>query len=137
MTLPQKGDAAVDYRHARGMVIRERVGEDVTVSNITQTMVITSDGERYNRGTLKPVSEGRYSDRELVPACDPRVLAVRARTELAEVARQVTNLAAIEHKTAEDVAGALSAVMVAAAASRGRVLALMREASKAAAAAAQ
>lgn len=128
-TWPQVGDPAVDFRRGRRSYERDRAGKDVTVSRLTQTMVITSDGERYNRGTLKPVSEGHYSDRELVPAYDPRVLAVRARDELAEVARQITNLAAIEHKTAEDVVGALAQAMGAANDGRRSVLALMREAS--------
>lgn len=130
MTWPQVGDPAVDYRYSRTAWDRERVSESLTVERVTQTMVVTSDGERYSRTHLHPISEGRHSDRTLVPATDLRVLAVRARDRLAEVAQATTNLSKLDHRTAEDVVAALANIVAMADSNRRLVLGLMREATE-------
>ncbi len=105
---PQVGSDAVELRHSGKVHEPDRAGEAVQVKRVTQTLVITSDGARYSRAYLRPVSEGRYSDRSLVAATDDRVLCVRGRELLAEVARTATNLAGVERSKPEDVAAALA-----------------------------
>lgn len=127
---PQVGDRAVDLRKAKYSYDRDRCGATVTVSRITQTMVMTSDGERYNRERLHPVSEGRYSDRVLVPFGDPRVLVVLGRGHLAEVARLADNITKLDHKAPEDILAGLARIVMAASEARRQVVEIMREASK-------
>jgi hypothetical protein len=128
-TFPQVGDAAVDLRKTKGG--RNLCGEVVTVKDITTTLVITSDGERYNRARLHPASEGRYSDRELVPATDPRVLVVKSHEHLDAVAQLAVNLSRLDYRRPEDVVASLAQILGAAHMSWREVIALMREASRA------
>lgn len=107
---PREGEAVVDLRSTGRMHEPDRCGEVVTVKRVTDTLVITSDGEKYNRRHLTPHSEGRYSPRRLVSARDDRVLCVRGRKLLAEVARVAANLAAIDRRDPADIAGALAAL---------------------------
>jgi hypothetical protein len=127
---PQVGDKAVDLRAPAAAHKFGRCGDVVTVSRITQTLVITSDGERYNRERLHPVSEGRYSDRQLVPFGDPRVLVVLGREQLVGVAKLADNIAKLDHKAPEDVLAGLARIIMAASDARRRVIEIMREASK-------
>jgi hypothetical protein len=128
---PQVGDLAVDLRtNGRPGGVPMRIGATVTVKAILTTIVLTSDGERYNRGSLKPVSEGRYSDRTLVPAGDDRVLIVKGREHLETLAGTVTNLAKLDHRKPEDIVQALAQIIVAAGLSRRAVIELMAGASR-------
>jgi hypothetical protein len=127
---PQKGDSAVDLRtNGRAGGPPDRVSADLTVERVTATLVITSDGERYNRERLHPVSEGRYSDRELTRPTDPRVLAIRARLLLAGVAQRAERLNALEHKDAVEVMGALATIIREADRARQEVATLLADAS--------
>jgi hypothetical protein len=127
---PQKGDLAVDLRKAKYSYDKDRCGGTLTVTRITATLVITSDGERYNRERLHPVREGRYSDRELVPATHPRVLVIRGREHLTALAETTRNLAALDFGKPEDIVAALSQIGLAATVSRRAVIDLMAEASR-------
>jgi hypothetical protein len=129
---PQVGDVAVDLRKAKYSYDQDRCGETITVKRITATMVITSDGGRYNRDRLHPVSEGRYSDRVLVPATDPRVLVIKGREHLTALAKMADNLARLDIKAPEDVVAAISQLITAAVVSRHAVIELMSEASRSA-----
>jgi hypothetical protein len=128
---PQAGDLAVDLRtNGRANGRPDQVGQTVTVKNVLTTIVITSDGERYNRSTLKPITEGRYSGRQLVPASDNRVLVVRARSQLSEVAATAGNLAELDHRKPEDVVTALARISRAAYEAHRAVIDLMADASR-------
>lgn len=128
---PQVGDRAVDLRtNGRPNGRPDRAGDVVTVKAITASMVLTSDGERYNRASLKPVSEGRYSDRQLVPPSDLRVLVVRGRAHLVEVARLADNISKLDHDAPEDILAGLARIIMAASDARRQVVEIMREASK-------
>jgi hypothetical protein len=128
---PQLGDSGVDFFAAQQSYQRDRVGSVVTVRTVSETLIITSDGERYNRAGLFPAAQGKYSGRRLVPAGDPRVLAARGRDQLIEVARVVSNLAQIDHRTPEDVVAALARAQVVAHDAWKVVGAMMSAASKA------
>jgi hypothetical protein len=128
---PQVGDQAVDLRLAKRSYELNQCGDVVTVKAVMTTIVLTSDGERYNRASLKPVTEGRFSNRELVPFSDVRVLVVQARERLAEVATLADNLAKLpEHRTPEDILAGLARIIMAASEARRQVVEIMREASK-------
>lgn len=127
---PQIGDVAVDLRHSGKVGSQDRCGETVTVKRITQTMVITSNGEKYNRERLHPIHEGQYSDRELVPANDPRVLIIKGRQHLTTLADVARNLAEYDHRTPDDIVTALTQLVRAAMDSRTAVLGLIGEASR-------
>lgn len=123
---PRVGDLAVDFYEGNAGR-RDLCGENVTVTRITATMVITSDGERYRAGgrTLYPVNHGRYSDRQLLPADDVRVLIVRGRDQLAAIARLTDNLSRLDHSTPESVLTALSQIIVTATGARKAVVQLL------------
>jgi GTPase SAR1 family protein len=125
---PQVGDPAVELRWA--MYGQDSCGKTTTVTRVTDTLVITSDGRRYNRKYLQRIGEFACSDRILVPATDPRVLAIKGREHLTALARTADNLARLDHKTPEDVVAALAQLIVAAGVSRNAVIALMAEASR-------
>lgn len=128
---PQVGDLAVDlWTNGRPNGKPDRAGDVVTVKDVLTTLVITSDGERYARIGLHPISEGRYSARKLVPATDPRVLVVRGRDHLTEMARLTDNLAKLDYKTPEDVVAALMRIVAATMASRNALIGLMRDATR-------
>jgi len=127
---PQKGDRAVDLRLSQSPIGRDAVGPEVTIVNITQTMVVTSDGERYNRTSLRPLAGGPHSPRVLVPLHDRRALTARARTELAAAAGVVTNLTRVEHRTPEQVYAALTQAIVAVDNARRQVVRLMATATR-------
>lgn len=124
---PQKGDPCVEVwdRSFAGPTI----AATTTVHQLTQTLVVTADGEKYNRQGLYPIRGGRYSDKQLRSAHDPKVLAIRARDHLREVARYADNLAKLDRRTPEDYMAALAQIIVKADDSRRAVTALMREAS--------
>lgn len=128
---PQVGDDAVEFRAAGRSWENDGIGTPTRVKTITQTLVITADGARYNRAGLFPVSEGRQSARQLVPTSDPRVLCAQGRAHLRDLARQVNNLADIERKDPMDIVGAFAQVVSAAAAARTEYIALTSAASKA------
>ncbi len=111
---PQVGDLAVDLHRTGKVYDADRIGQTVTVKRVTETLVITSDGERYNRRHLVPVGHDRYAARKLVPANDDRVLCVRGRTHVAELARVVDNLARIDRKDPADHLAALAQIGAAA-----------------------
>lgn len=129
-TFPQVGDIATDLRRTGKVHEQDRCGSTVTVNRITETLVMTSDGERYNRAGLYPVSEGRHSPRRLVPASDPRVIVVKGREHLRVLARTTENLAKLDHKTPEDVIAAFAQIVLAAGVSRHAVIELMRQATR-------
>lgn len=128
---PQVGDDAVEFRAAARTWDTDSIGTPTRIKSITQTLVITADGAKYNRDGLFPVSEGRQSARRLVPAGDPRVLCVQGRAKLREVARQVQNLADLERKDPMDIVGAFAQIVSAAAAARTEYIALTTAASRA------
>jgi hypothetical protein len=104
------------------------ISETTHVLRTTQTLVITTDGEKYNRQRLYPIKGGRYSSKSLRSAHDPEVLAVRARDHLRGVARLAENLSRLDRRTAEDYVGALAQVVAKADESRKAVIDLMRAA---------
>jgi hypothetical protein len=126
--IPQKGDAVVDLRLGS---ITGRVGLTVTVERVTASLVVTSDGERYHLNTLRPVSEGSGSARQLVRATDDRVLIVRGHERLAAVARTADNLAKIDHQRPEDVLSAFAQIIMAASVARHAFAELMVDATRA------
>lgn len=119
---PRRGDLCVDLRSSGNSWDPDRCGEEVTVKTVTETLVITSDGERYSRAHLTPISEGRYSSRKLVPAGDDRVLCVRGRTALRQVAQLANNLVGIDHKDPMAYVGALAEISRAAVEARADFL---------------
>lgn len=127
---PQVGDLAIELRRSAHTADRDKVSTPVTVKNITATLVITSDGEKYNRERLFPVAEGRYSARELRPVSDVRVLTAQGREQLAVIAQTVANLARVDYQTPEDCVTALAVAIGEAHDARARLLRLMREASR-------
>lgn len=126
---PKEGDPAAELLSTARPYDSDRVGEPVTVHRVTQTLVITSDGEKYSRNHLTPVSEGRYSNRQLVRANDDRVLCVRGRTLLAGVARVARNLADLDRRDPADITAALAQLVVTADDARRKYAALLAEAS--------
>lgn len=128
---PQVGDDAIELRHAHGSATHDRIGVPVTIKKITQTMVVTSNGERYNRDTLKPISEGRYSARTLVQPHDDRVLCVRGRESLEGLARLTSNLAKLEHTAPAEIFAALAQVVANASRDLNWFREQMRDASRA------
>jgi hypothetical protein len=129
---PQVGDDAIELRHSGKVHEADRVSVPVTVQRVTATMVVTSDGERYSRATLKPISEGRYSARTLVPVTDDRVLCVRGREALAELARLTDNLARLDRANPIDFMGAFAQIQGAAEAARKAHVKAMLNATRAA-----
>lgn len=121
--IPRPGDLAVELR--KGTFDRDRTSDTVTVEKVTVSLVITSDGVRYHLRTLKPVSEGPTSPRELRPADDRRVLTVRARDQLAALAKTVDSLNRLDHRSPEEVVAALAQISAGAAISRNEVLDLI------------
>ncbi len=128
---PEKGDPAIELRAAGRTWETDTIGALTTIRTVTQTMVITADGGRYNRDGLFPVSEGRQSARKLVPPSDPRVLCVQGQRSLAELARQVENLARLERKDPMDVVAAYARIITETAAARNAFIALTTAASRA------
>lgn len=128
---PREGDAAIELRHSGKTYEPDRISVPVTVHRVTATMVVTSDGERYNRATLKPVSEGRYSARTLVQPHDDRVLCVQGREVLTVLARTTGNLADVERTDPADVFAAVSQVATTASRAVIHYRALMRDATEA------
>jgi hypothetical protein len=126
---PQVGAECVDLRSG-GPTRAGMCGEVVTVKTVTDTIVVTSDGERYSRVHLAPISEGRHSDRRLVPAHDDRVLCVHGRRMLRDVAQLAANLSAIDRRDPADIVAALAQIATAATGARGRLLGLMQSASR-------
>lgn len=128
---PQVGDDAVEFRAAARTWDTDSIGTPTRIKSITQTLVITTDGAKYNRDGLFPTNEGRQSARRLVPTADPRVLCVQGRVKLREVARQVQNLADLDRKDPMDIVAAFAQIVSAAASARTEYIALTRDASKA------
>jgi hypothetical protein len=108
---PREGEDVVDLRSTGKTYDVDRCGPVVQVKTITQTLVITTDGEKYNRLFLTPVSEGRYSSRQLVRASDDRVLCVQGRLTLEAVARVARNLADLPRTDPADITAALARVV--------------------------
>ena len=127
---PQVGDAAVELYRAKRAGEADRASAPVTVRDITATLVITSDGEKYNRDRLFPVTEGRYSARVLLSTGDAQVLIAQGRALLRSVAQSTDNLAALDRRTPEDCVGALAAIITAAHNARAELLKLMADASR-------
>lgn len=128
---PQLGDEATEFRAGARSWEQDSVGPTVRIRQITQTLIITSDGGRYNREGLFPLNEGRQSARRLVPATDDRVLCVLGRRSLAEVARQVENLSRLERKDPMEIVAAFAQIISAAADARRDFISLTAAASRA------
>jgi hypothetical protein len=101
----------VDLRVANRMHQIDQCGPVVQIKAILPTLIITADGERYSRSHMKPASEGRYSARELVRADDDRVLCVRGRQHLTDVARVAANLADLPRTDPMDIVAALTRIV--------------------------
>jgi hypothetical protein len=127
---PQVGDLAVDYQASANAIVPPRLGDTVTVREVTDTIIATNDGRKYDRRWLTPLNEGRYSARQLLPATDPRVLTTRGRMHLIKMDHLVANLAMIDHRTPESVIAALAQIITTAHESRVALIALMAEASR-------
>lgn len=123
---PRKGDPCVAVTERR--VVDDTIGALTTVYRITDTLVITADGERYRRGELYPIKGGRYSPTALRSVHDPIVVAIRARYMLTQVVRHAENLRRTNPRTTEDVVGMLAQIIADASEARQAVLDLMREA---------
>lgn len=123
---PAVGDEVVDlFVNGRPNGVPNRCGPVVQIKTITQNLVFTTEGERYSRSHMKPVSEGRYSARELVRADDDRVLCVRGREVLASVARVAGNLADLPRTDPADITAALARLVVVADDGRRRYAAIL------------
>lgn len=128
---PQVGDRAVELRRSSSATVRDQAGPPIAVKNVTATLVITSDGEKYNRDGLFPASEGRSSARKLMPASDVQVLTAQGREVLSAVAANAFNLAQVAHRTPEDCVAALAIIIGEAHTARAKLLRLMLDASRA------
>jgi hypothetical protein len=106
--LPQVGDDVVDLRQGSKAWDNDRAGSVVQVKTVTTSLVLTSDGEKYRAGGLYPIGEGLYSSRRLVAANDPRVLCIRGRDMIAEIARLADNLSKLDRKDPAEVSAALA-----------------------------
>jgi hypothetical protein len=123
---PKVGDPCVElWKRSHGTPY---VSAMTTVHRLTSTLVVTADGEKYNRQGLYPIKGGRYSSKSLRSAHDPEVLAARAHDHLLGVARLAENLSLLDRRTAEDYVGALAQIIAKADESRRAVVDLMREA---------
>lgn len=127
---PSPGDPVVDLKVSSGSWDRDRVGPMVTVKTVTTTLVITTDGEKYNRGGLFPIAEGRHSDRVLIPVWDDRAICVAGRLALANIAQLSQNLAALNRTDPADIVAAYNQIAAAATESRGALIDMMRNASR-------
>jgi len=125
---PQVGDLAVDVKATPSG--RDRLGSVVTVKGVRLDMLVTSDGEKYDRDELFPYGQP-HSAHRLVPLTHDRVLIARGRYLLDELALLTDNLAKLDHRTPDAVAAALAQIVTAAHESRQTLIALMAEASKA------
>jgi hypothetical protein len=128
---PQVGDPCIDLRVASRPWQFDSVSSETTVKAITQTLVITSTGDRYHRSTMTPVSEGSGSARRLVHPSDPRVLCARGHVALVALARQIDNMASVHRTDPFDYAGAFAQVISSAAMARTDFIALTSAASRA------
>lgn len=110
---PREGEDVVDLRvNGRPNGVPDKCGPVVQVKTITQTLVITTDGEKYSRNYLKPINEGRYSARQLVRADDDRVLCVQGQASLEKVARVARNLADLPHTDPMDILAAFARLVI-------------------------
>ena len=123
---PRKGDPCVAVTERQ--FADDTISPLTTVHRITDTLVVTADGERYRRGELYPIKGGRYSPTVLRSVHDPIVIAIRARSLLTQVVRHAENLRQTNPRTAEDVVGLLAQIVADASETRQAVLGLMREA---------
>ncbi len=127
---PRVGDDVVDLRSTGRAHDVDRCGPVVQVKTITETLVITTDGEKYSRNYLRPISEGRYSARQLVPARDDRVLCLRGRWHLDQVARVTRNLADLPRTDPADIIAAMNQIITVASEARRDYLGMLTETSK-------
>jgi hypothetical protein len=125
--IPQKGDLAVDLRVGEFTFAKDQVGETVTVTKVTPSLVTTSDGERYNRFSLRPVTQPT-SARELASVTDVRVLTARAHDHLAAVANTARNLSTVPLRRPDEVLIALEQIIMAAKVAHHAVSTLVAEA---------
>lgn len=103
---PRQGGACVELTLGTGGSFGGKFDvahAETTVLRITDTMVITSGGDRYNRETLQPIEEGRYSARVLTAPWDERVLCARGRAALGSLAWQAGNLRDIDRRDHQSV----------------------------------
>jgi hypothetical protein len=128
---PQVGDLAVDLTISHGRGQHDRASRTKHIRDVTDTLVITADGAKYNRESLTPLGQGSGSARRLVPPGDARVLAARGREHLAELASLAANLSDLNYRMPEEVIAALARVITTAHESRVALAALMAEASRA------
>lgn len=105
-------------------------GAVTEIGRITDTLIITCDGGRYSRQTLRPAG-GRGPRTTLHSAHSDEAVTARALQHLVAVSRQAGNLAALEHKTPENVCAALAQLSRAVSDSHSAIRDLMAEASKA------
>jgi hypothetical protein len=122
---PQVGDFAVDLKVRT--FERDRLGRIVTVRQVTPTLVVTSDGERYNRKTMRPVTQP-ISARELASPTDVRVLTAQSREHLSGVAETARNLSIVPLRQPYEALLALEQIIMAAKIAHGAVSELMAEA---------
>jgi hypothetical protein len=123
--IPQVGDLAVDLRV--GTFERDRLGKAITVTKVTPSLVTTSDGERYNRFSLRPVTQPT-SARELASVTDVRVLTARGREHLSGVAETARNLSTVPLRRPDEALVALEQIIMAAKVAHHAVSELMAEA---------
>lgn len=83
---------------------RPLIGQPTTIAKVLATTIVAADGKRYCRGREKYlISAGHYGGTTLMPVTDPRVRAVMAHAELAEVANLAENLKNLPVRDAVDV----------------------------------
>jgi hypothetical protein len=127
--IPKVDELAVELRH--GTFAATQAGRTVTVTRVTPSLIVTDDGERYNRFSHRPYSEGPSSNRELVSASDPRVLVARGHALIGAVAQTAENLAKLDHRSVEDVMAALSEILMSTSVARQSVTQMMTAATAA------
>lgn len=121
---PRKGDSCVDLRVAARSWDSDSIGPEMTVHAVTTTVVITNTGAKYHRAGLTPINEGPQSARRLVSSTDPRVLCIRGRRLMADLANRVENLSRMTRTDPADVIGDFSKIITAVAEARGEYIAL-------------
>jgi hypothetical protein len=82
----------------------DHAGELTTIKRITASLVITDDGQRWNREQLHPSHLPSFTSIRLVSARDPRVLVALAQRKIRDIEQQARNLTRLERKTPEQVA---------------------------------
>jgi hypothetical protein len=110
---------------------RNLLGVPTTVQKVTPTLIITADGQRWNRADRWPVIHGRNSRTRILSVHDDEVVFLRAQARLGELAQRADNLYRLNSRGPADAADRLAMLALDAARFEREIYTLMDEAAAA------